>query len=453
MTFKSSTIDSIIYLAVFEMTVDQSLFKFSMNAFPRYFTIIVLSCCAHLASAGEELEFEILDYEFTIERFRTVDSSDSNHLILSIAPGYGTDERILAAAIELSTRGIEVWHVDLLENLFIPGSTRAMRKLDGTFIAALLNEAYRLTGRKITLMTRGYGALPALYGARLWQQQHQKTRDVYLMGAILFSPELYGEIPPLGLAPVYDPITTATNIPIMFFQAGKHGNRWQMEKSIERLQQGGAEVYLKILPGVTGLFYHEDIAAETYAALKKLPDEMPRVLGLLEKMRTPVNVAPMTASSPRYTSSGIDFSLKPYQGDTTPLPINLKSAKGETVAINDYTGKVTVVNFWASWCPPCVEEIPALNRLRERMQGKAFELISVNYAESPTQVSEFLSIVDVDFPVLLDEDGSYTAQWNVLVYPSTFIISPEGNIVYGVNGAIEWDSDEVVKDLKALLPP
>jgi peroxiredoxin len=52
---------------------------------------------------------------------------------------------------------------------------------------------------------------------------------------------------------------------------------------------------------------------------------------------------------------------------------------------------------------------------------------------------------------LLDEDGRFTAAWNVLVYPSTFIISPEGVIVYGVNGAIEWDSDEVVSALEALL--
>ena len=62
-----------------------------------------------------------------------------------------------------------------------------------------------------------------------------------------------------------------------------------------------------------------------------------------------------------------------------------------------------------------------------------------------------MSMVDVDFPVLLDEDGSYTAQWKVLVYPATFIISPEGEIVYGVNGAIEWDSEEVIDKIQVLL--
>jgi thiol-disulfide isomerase/thioredoxin len=110
-----------------------------------------------------------------------------------------------------------------------------------------------------------------------------------------------------------------------------------------------------------------------------------------------------------------------------------------------------LVNFWASWCGPCVEEIPALNRLREHMKDRPFELISINYAEKPEQIREFLNMVKVDFPVLLDEDGSYSAKWNVLVYPATFVIDTDGNIVYGVNGAIEWDSEETTGKLEALM--
>ena len=64
---------------------------------------------------------------------------------------------------------------------------------------------------------------------------------------------------------------------------------------------------------------------------------------------------------------------------------------------------------------------------------------------------DFLKKVKVDFPVLLDEDGSVTAQWKVLVYPSTFVIGPDGKIKYGVNGAIRWDSPELIQKLKVLL--
>ena len=85
------------------------------------------------------------------------------------------------------------------------------------------------------------------------------------------------------------------------------------------------------------------------------------------------------------------------------------------------------------------------------MQAKAFELISINYAENPEQVHEFLDSVQVDFPVLLDRDGSYSARWNVLVYPATFVIDTDGVIAYGVNGAIEWNSPEIISKLEALL--
>jgi peroxiredoxin len=85
------------------------------------------------------------------------------------------------------------------------------------------------------------------------------------------------------------------------------------------------------------------------------------------------------------------------------------------------------------------------------MTNHPFELISINYAETPEQIDEFLNMVKVDFPVLLDQDGSYSAKWNVLVYPATFVIDTDGNIVYGVNGAIEWDSEEITGKLKALI--
>ena len=409
---------------------------------------LLISMHAH---AFESIQLEINDLDFTIDRFKADDRDISNHLILSIAQGFGTTERLISVAQQLALRGIEVWHVNLLENLFIPESTSAMRELDGSYVAVLIREANNLTGKKITLLSRDYGAFPVLRGAHQWQLANQGTSDTYLTGAILFSPEFYSAIPHLGLDPIYDPIISATNVPMMYYQAGKRGNRWQMENRLQKLAEGGSTVYSKILPGVTGVLYHEDVAEETYAALKALPDEIPKVLDLLEQTPTPGKPKPIVASETINASPGLDLSLMPYQGNQKPIPIHLNSANGEPVAIDDFTGKVTVVNFWATWCPPCVEEIPSLNRLRERMKGKEFDLISVNYAETSSDVDAFLSEVDIDFPVLLDVDGRFSAKWNVLIFPSTFIISPDGVIVYGVNGAIEWDSDEVVTQLEALL--
>jgi peroxiredoxin len=85
------------------------------------------------------------------------------------------------------------------------------------------------------------------------------------------------------------------------------------------------------------------------------------------------------------------------------------------------------------------------------MEGRTFELISVDYAEERDRILEFLADVDVDFPVLLDKEGKVSADWNVLVFPSTFVIGPDGRIVYGVKGGIHWDSPDVTIMLKELL--
>jgi thiol-disulfide isomerase/thioredoxin len=399
----------------------------------------------------EESSVELEDEELSLRRF----SAQGDHLIIWISPGFGDLERAYQVASAISKRGIEVWHIDLAESLFLPQSIATLRALDGRYVAALIKHAHQQTGKDVTLMTRSYGALPVLRGVRRWQQRlsnAEQGNSDYLTGAILFSPELYSEIPPLGHEPIFDPIASATNIPIMLYQAGRHGNRWQLERTLEQLQGGGAPVYLKILAEVTGVFYVNDTSAETRAVVQKLPAELENAVAMLK--RIPTNTAALQLHSHgKPAKNTLDITLKSFSGPMRPQTIALKNINGELFSRSDFTGKVTLVNFWASWCGPCVEEIPALNRLRERMQGKPFELISINYAERPSQIREFLDRVRVDFPVLLDADGSYSAKWNVLVYPATFVIATDGSIVYGVNGAIPWDSDDIVVKLEALMQP
>ena len=398
--------------------------------------------------AEDLLTIEVLDQEFSVKRFK----ADGEHLVLWISPGFGSEDRADNVARSVAEKGIEFWSINVLENLFIPASVNSLRSLDGRYVSALISQAHRISGKQVTLMTRSYGALPVLRGARLWQMQHRDDgQERYLTGAILISPELYSEIPPLGQPPVYDPIASATNIPIMLYQGGKRGNRWQLETTLEKLQAGGAPVHLKVMPGVTGLFYKEDIASETLDMLRKMPAEIARTIPILAKTPTPLTAVPI-ADILQPQHKNLDLSLQPFKGQMSPLAIDLMSVDGKPFTRTSYSGKVTVVNFWASWCGPCVEEIPALNRLRQSMLGKPFELISINYAEKPEKILEFMQMVDVDFPVLLDLDGQYSSKWNVLVYPATFVIGPDNRIAYGVNGAIEWDSPDVIKQLNALLP-
>jgi len=95
-----------------------------------------------------------------------------------------------------------------------------------------------------------------------------------------------------------------------------------------------------------------------------------------------------------------------------------------------------------------VEEIPSLNRLRDAMRDEPFELISVNYAEDRETILSFLERVHVEFPVLLDPEGQTARRWNVIAFPSTFVIGPDGKIHYGINAAMLWDTPSVIDTLR-----
>lgn len=153
-----------------------------MNVRLRLLYIVLLFLPLSAALAADQLQLEVLDHEFVIDRFKAEAGRRSErHLIISISPGFGNNERIEALAKQLTGQGIEFWHVDLLDNLFIPKSTNALRERDGRYIAELIRQARETTGRKITLMTRAYGALPVLRGARQWQLQYADTGNVCSM--------------------------------------------------------------------------------------------------------------------------------------------------------------------------------------------------------------------------------------------------------------------------------
>ena len=151
------------------------------------------------------------------------------------------------------------------------------------------------------------------------------------------------------------------------------------------------------------------------------------------------------------SGTGLDAQLKSYVGNPNPNPIALKDINGKSYNISEYKDRVIVVNFWATWCTPCIKEIPSLNNLRKAMHDKSFELISINYAEKAETIREFMKMVNVEFPVLLDEEGKESAKWKVIAFPSTFVIGKDGLIHYGVNAGIEWDTPEVLDTINRML--
>ena len=381
--------------------------------------------------------------EITVETF----PASGKYLMLWLAPEYGLRGAHRSLARMLTKQEIEVWQSDIVQSLFLPQGSSSIKKLNGRHVADLIEYAHKTTGKKIIVAGDSYGTLSALQGAHQWQQR--KQANSYLIGAILFTPYSYVTIPPLGQLPEYMPIISATNIPLMIYQAKNHGNIGQFDSLVEKLQQHGNPVYTRIMPKVMSTFYEEKPSKKMLQQVKPLPLNIKKMISLLEKHTVPT--IPITLKILNANKTGIDAHLKKYKGSISPLAINLKNAQGKTVIKNDFKEQVTIINFWATWCRPCVEEIPSLNRLKEKMSGLPFELISINYAEDIKTILEFMKMVKVDFPVLLDQEGSFAKKWNVITYPSTFVIDKNGEIQYGVNAAIEWDNPDLINKIKALL--
>lgn len=145
--------------------------------------------------------------------------------------------------------------------------------------------------------------------------------------------------------------------------------------------------------------------------------------------------------------------LSPYTAPDSLAPaFTLKALDGEPHRLEDYRGKVMLVNFWASWCPPCLAELPGMQRLSDRMAAEAFEILIINVGESPFRVSKFMKLVGVRLTALLDAKGETFQAWGGTIYPTSFVLDSEGRIRYVAYGPLEWDDEDVVATLMDLLP-
>ncbi|MCP4233400.1 MAG: TlpA family protein disulfide reductase, partial [Aestuariibacter sp.] len=103
------------------------------------------------------------------------------------------------------------------------------------------------------------------------------------------------------------------------------------------------------------------------------------------------------------------------------------------------------------WCKPCVDEIPSLSRLNRLYNANDFAILTVNTGESSQRVKKFIEPFDINFAILLDENGKAVRDWRVYAFPSNFLIDKNGVIRYGYRGALEWDSKEVLEIIETLL--
>ncbi|MEY2633444.1 MAG: hypothetical protein RIR00_2098 [Pseudomonadota bacterium] len=132
-------------------------------------------------------------------------------------------------------------------------------------------------------------------------------------------------------------------------------------------------------------------------------------------------------------------------------PLQLPDLQGRRLDLQALRGKVVLVNFWASYCVPCRQEMPSLSRLRTRLAGRGLEVLAVDVAEDKASVTAFLNRLPVSFPVVLDEEGQVMAAWQAMVLPTTFLVDRQGRVRGRLQGEADWDAPEILERLSALL--
>ncbi len=137
-------------------------------------------------------------------------------------------------------------------------------------------------------------------------------------------------------------------------------------------------------------------------------------------------------------------------GDVAP-DFQLEDTEGNQVSLSGLRGKVVLINLWATWCPPCIEEMPSMEKLYEAMAGEDFVLLAVNAeANGRKVVPEFLQKTPYTFPILYDDKGVVQALYGVSKFPESFILRKDGTIAEKIIGPLDWASPKTIAYFKNL---
>jgi peroxiredoxin len=134
-----------------------------------------------------------------------------------------------------------------------------------------------------------------------------------------------------------------------------------------------------------------------------------------------------------------------------PRNFTLPLLSGGNAALSAYKGKVVILNFWATWCPPCRVEMPSMETLYRRFNDQGLEILAVDVGEDALTVQRFMRNYGYTFPILLDRDSRVSSIYGIEAIPTTYIIDREGKIISRIIGSIMWDTPQVITAFDALL--
>lgn len=158
--------------------------------------------------------------------------------------------------------------------------------------------------------------------------------------------------------------------------------------------------------------------------------------------------AVLVATSMSAANAQAEERLKEVSRDIPDF--QLQSAVDELWKSDSLKGKPWVINFWATWCPPCIEEIPSMNAAWDVLEEKGYGMLAINAGEGASAVNIFLDKIPIDFPVLLGDNDSLP-NWSVRALPTTIVVNADGKVIFEALGPREWDDDALLQRLVDLI--
>lgn len=402
--------------------------------------------------------------ELDIQVFTT--DSPAVAKVLWVPSEHGVLPQEVALANQLAEQGIEVSMPNVFESYFLPAAPSSLRKIPTAPLVKVLQQLLH-DRLPVWVVSSNEGAALAVKMLAAYQAE----QAVSGLGLVLLNPNLYVETPEVGQQANYWPALRRIDLPVYVMQAELSPWRWRLAELQQQLKPSGSAVFLQVLPQVRDRFYFRpDALPVEQAFAKHLVRQLMQGMGATLPYLTQVRSAPqwsgfnpesrsaMPSQTPKTppkstrpgTFEGEKPPLKAYRGQQN-LALQAPDLKGVAHRLSAYRGKVVLVNFWASWCPPCVHEMPSMARLKEQLGADGFEILAVNLAEEKAAIEQFVQEHPVNFPILLDPKGAAVKDWRVFAYPSSYVLDKQGRIRFALFGGHEWDDAPTVAQLKTLL--
>lgn len=149
--------------------------------------------------------------------------------------------------------------------------------------------------------------------------------------------------------------------------------------------------------------------------------------------------------------SGSYLGIQEYPAPSEAKEFTLKDAANKKVNLKDFRGKVVMLNFWATWCGPCRDEMPSMEKLYQQFKEKGFVILAVASGEDANSVNKFVKQYNLTFPALVDSDYRVSDSYKIWALPTTYFINSRGQIIGKAQGGRDWDTKQANQYITSLL--